>query len=309
MAHDHDHDHGSPRRLAIVLAMTSTYMVAEVLGGWWSGSLALLADAGHMFSDSLALVVALLAARLARRPSSPRRTFGHGRLQVLGAMVNASLLGVVAVGVVHEALERFASPVALEGPVALLVAIGGLVLNGVALWVLHGGEGASLNERGAFLHVLGDALGSVGAIVGTGFAWGLGWRWADPAASVLIAALVLRSAVMLMRETLHVLMEGVPPGLDVEAVERSLRGVDGVSSVHDLHVWTVDGQHSCLSVHVVARSSSGRLLDRVHRLLADEHDIDHATVQIEDLHYVEHCTTRCDGALGLSGHATRVSPS
>jgi cobalt-zinc-cadmium efflux system protein len=294
--HQHHHDRrASRRRLAITLALTASYMVAEVIGGLVSGSLALLADAGHMLSDSVALALAMTAAWMAERPTTPARTFGFGRTEVLAALANGAILAVVALGVVHEAITRLQEPTPIRGGIAVAVASGGLVMNLVAMKILHHGKEASVNERGAFLHVLSDALGSVGALTAGALAWTLGWRWPDPVASLFIALLILRSAWTLVRETLDVLMEGVPSHLDVDRVAQALRELAEVDEVHDLHIWTITTHQVCLSAHVVSEADdAAHLLDRIHALLRERFAIAHATIQLEDRHYAsEHCTTSC----------------
>ena len=298
MSHGHHDRHdrrGSKRRLALTFALTASYMVAEVVGGLVSGSLALLADAGHMLSDSVALALALAAAWVAERPRSRAQTYGYGRTEVLAALANGAILVLVAAGVVIEAAERLGAPTAIDGPVAVAVASGGLLMNLVALRILRHGEHASINERGAFLHVISDALGSVGALTAGALAWAFGWRWPDPVASLLIAALVLRSAWLLIRETVSVLMERVPSHLDIDIVAAALEGLDGVEEVHDLHIWTITTHQVCLSAHVVSEDADpAHLLDRIHHLLRERFRIDHPTVQLEDRHYAgAHCASRC----------------
>lgn len=300
MAHGSGHDRrGSRRRLALTFALTASYMVAEAIGGVVSGSLALIADAGHMLSDSVALALALAAAWVAERPRSRAQTYGYGRTEVLAALLNGALLVLVAGGVVLEAIERLQSPTAIHGPIAVAVASGGLVMNLVAMRILHHGEEASINERGAFLHVLSDAFGSVGAITAGALAWGLGWRWPDAVASLLIAALVLRSGWLLVRETVSVLMERVPSHLDYDIVAASLEELAGVDQVHDLHIWTITTHQVCLSAHVVTEDDDpAHLLDRIHRLLEARFHIHHATIQLESRRYArDHCRADCAPAL------------
>ena len=271
------------RRLSIALGLAASYLVVELIGGWWTGSLALLADAGHMLSDVGALSLALFAAWVATRPADDRWTYGRSRAEILAALAQGVALVVVAVLISVEAFERFRDPQPVLGMGVLGIASGGLLVNVLALRVLGGGHEHSLNLRGAWLHVLSDALGSVGAML-AGFAiWAWGWAWADPAASLAISALVLFSAWHLIREAVDVLMEAAPRHVDVDAVRRGLSDLGGVSSVHDLHVWTLGQGQVALSCHlVVARPGLHEdLLTDAYTLLGNDHGIDHATIQIE----------------------------
>ena len=240
--HDHGHGHlrtpGNERRLTIVLVLVVLYIFVELGGGIWANSLALMADAGHMTSDAAALAITLFALRLARRPPDPRRTYGFHRAEILAAVFNGGALIAIAVGIVYEAVVRFMSPAAIEGPAMMVIAAGGLLVNLVGLAVLHGGRDQDLNLRGAWLHVLSDALGSVGALAAGGLVWWRGWTWTDPLASAIIAVLVLRSSWRLLDEAVHVLMEGAPAHIDVDELRRTVCATPGVRGVHDLHVWT-----------------------------------------------------------------------
>jgi cobalt-zinc-cadmium efflux system protein len=295
MSHGHHDRRGSKRRLAVTFCLTASYMVAEIVGGIMSGSLALLADAGHMLSDSVALALALAAAWVAERPRSRAQTYGYGRTEVLAALANGAILVLVAAGVVLEAIERLQAPTAIIGPIAVAVASGGLVMNLVAMRILRHGEHASINERGAFLHVVSDALGSVGALTAGALAWAFGWHWPDSVASLLIAMLVLRAGWLLIRETVSVLMERVPSHLDAGIVTAALEEIEGVEDVHDLHIWTITTHQVCLSAHVVSEEEdAAHLLDRIHQLLRERFRIEHATIQLENRHYVEeHCAASC----------------
>ncbi|HEY5658534.1 MAG TPA: cation diffusion facilitator family transporter [Myxococcota bacterium] len=270
-------------RLALALALAAAYMVAEVVGGILTGSLALLADAGHMLSDTAALALALFAAWVASRPADQRWTYGHARAEILAALAQGVALVAVALLIAFEALERLAAPQPVRGLGMLSIATGGLAVNVAALLILNPGRSQSLNVRGAWLHVLSDALGSVGAMAAGALIWLFGWYWADPTASLAICALVLYSAWHLIRETLDILMEAAPRGLDVGDVERSLSAVNGVRSVHDLHVWSVSLGQVALSCHLVVRHDGQctPLLTEVYRMLGNRFGIDHATIQVE----------------------------
>jgi cobalt-zinc-cadmium efflux system protein len=271
------------RRLAWTLAMAAAYMVAEVLGGLWTGSLALLADAGHMLSDVAALALSLFALWLAERPAPAARTFGYRRIEILAALANGSALVVVAVFILLEAWERSAAPPEVLGLPMLAIATGGLLVNVVGLLLLHGGRDQSLNLRGAWLHLLSDALGSVGAMTAGLCIYAFGWTLADPIASALIALLVLWSAWSLLRETADVLLESAPPHLDVADISEALCAMPGVASVHDLHVWTITSGMVSLSCHVTADAnpSPAELLGRLQEVLRTRFSIEHVTIQIE----------------------------
>jgi cobalt-zinc-cadmium efflux system protein len=288
-AHDHvDHAgaHRSPsagRRLALALGLAAAYLVAEVVGALWTGSLALLADAGHMGSDVAALSLALFAAWVASHPADDRWTYGRSRAEILAALAQGVALVAVVLFVAVEAIARFGAPHPVAGAGMLAIATGGLLVNLAGLWILGDGHEHSLNLRGAWLHVLSDALGSIGAMLAGLCIWQFGWLWADPAASLAIAALVLASAWQLIREAVDVLMEAAPRGLDVDTVRRDLGALAGVRSVHDLHVWTLAQGRVALSCHlVVARvDRSEALLTDAYTLLGTRHRIDHATIQVE----------------------------
>jgi cobalt-zinc-cadmium efflux system protein len=271
------------RRLALSLALAAVYMVAEIVGGILTGSLALLADAGHMLSDTAALALALFAAWVAARPADQRWTYGHARAEILAALAQGVALVAVALLIAFEAVERLGAPQSVRGLGMLAIATGGLAVNVAALLILNPGRSHSLNVRGAWLHVLSDALGSVGAMGAGALIWLFGWYWADPVASLAICALVLYSAWHLIREALDILMEAAPRGLDVGEVERSLSALDGVRSVHDLHVWSVGHGQVALSCHLVVPRDGGctPLLVDVYGMLGARFGIDHATVQVE----------------------------
>jgi cobalt-zinc-cadmium efflux system protein len=264
-------------------------MLAEFIGGWWTGSLALLADAGHMLSDVAALALSFFAIWLADRPSPAHRTFGYYRAEILAALANGIVLAVISVFVVVEALKRLGTPADVLGGPMLAIAIGGLAVNLVGLSILHAGKEENLNVRGAWLHVLTDALGSVAAIFAGVLIYWRQWHWADPVASVLIAALVLYSAWRLIEEAVSVLMESAPRGLDVAAIHAALLNRPGVVSVHDLHVWTITSGLPALSVHVVTdQTAYETILGDARATLHREFGIDHVTVQVEPVSFQEH---------------------
>lgn len=286
-AHGSGHAHGgrgaNRKRLTVTLALVITYMIAEVIGGLVTNSLALLADAGHMLSDAAALALSLFAIWIAQRPATSRRTYGYHRTEILSALANGATLVAVSIYIFVEAWERFRSPPDVAGGLMMIVAVGGLIVNLTGLWILNAGRSESLNVRGAWLHVLTDALGSVGAILGGFLIWAFGWGWADPAVSVLIGILVIASSWNLLKETVGILMEAAPPGVDVDGVRTFLNGVSGIHAVHDLHVWSITSGMVSLSAHAVVNGQrhSDDVLRELRRELHDRYGVDHITIQLE----------------------------
>lgn len=297
--HDHsedrNHTHRAPRRgavrrrLAWVLGLTVAYTAAEVAGGIASNSLALLADAGHMATDALALGLAVLAGWFASRPPDPGRTFGYQRAEILAALTNGVTLVVVCGFIFWEAIHRFTAPPEVATGMMAWVAAGGLVVNLVAAWLLHG-HTDGLNARAAFLHVLGDLLGSLGTLVAAALIARFGWRWADPVASMLIGIAIVFSSVRLVLDSLHVLMEGTPEHLDPVEIRRTLCAVPGVADVHDLHLWSLGASAPLLSAHLVVDLSvrANDVLKSATAALAASYGIDHVTLQIEPPDYNIH---------------------
>jgi cobalt-zinc-cadmium efflux system protein len=288
MSHDHDygaHEHrpASTRRLSIVLSLSAAYMAAEIVGGILTNSLALLADAGHMFSDVGSLALALFATWMARRPASASSTYGYYRIEILAALVNGATLIAAAIFIAIEAYQRIGDPPDVQGTLMMAIAAGGLLVNLVGLRVLQTGREENLNIRGAWLHVLTDALGSIGALAAGLLIWAFGWDWVDPVASILIALLVLYSAWSLLKETVAVLMEQAPGHIDGDAVRAALLAVPGVQSVHDLHIWTITSGLVALSVHVGTPTTTPAtpLLARMRATLHDRFGIEHTTIQVE----------------------------
>lgn len=271
-------------RLRVTLLLAASYLFAEAIGGWLTNSLALLADAGHMLSDVAALGISLAALQAAALPPTSSRTFGYHRAEALAALVNAVTLCVVAVGISWEAVQRLGEPPDVLGPVAFAIATGGLLVNVAGLAVLRDHHDHGVAVRSAWLHLLGDALGSVGAMASAAVITLYGWRWADPLASLLIAALIVRSAGSLLMETVDVLMERAPQRIDVDRVRTELASLPGVAGVHDLHVWTITTGMDALSGHVVlAPGAPGRqVLDEARAMLHKRFDIDHITLQLEE---------------------------
>ncbi len=270
------------RRLTLALAITAVVMVVEFVGGWLSGSLALLADAAHMLADVAALGLALVAAWIAQRPATPERSFGFMRLEILAALVNGAVLFAIAIGIGVEAWQRLRVPQLVNGPLLLAVAAVGFVANLAATVVLHRGHEHSLNQRGAYLHVLGDLLGSVGALIAGVIVLASGWVMADPIISVLIGGLVLVSAWRLVKESSDVLLEAAPRHIALSDVHERIASVPGVESVHDLHLWTVTSGVVAMSGHLVVKNPTDNqpvleaVQDRMRAL-----GIAHVTVQVE----------------------------
>ena len=279
--HQHHHHTASPgAALRSAAALTIAFALVEVLGGWWTGSLALLSDAGHMLTDGAALGLGAMAAWMARRPPSERHSYGLGRAEVVAALINAGAMLAIVLGLGYEAVIRVKEPTPVNGGAAALIAAAGLGLN---LWVMRRLHGHDMNTRAARLHVLGDALGSVAALVAGVVIALSGWTRIDPLASLVICVLIAFSSWRLLRESLHALMEGVPQGLSVEMIGSEMARIDGVLSVHDLHVWTLSGSRTALSAHVVVRSMSQweRLRIELQTRLHERFGIDHVTLQPE----------------------------
>ncbi|GAB3454279.1 cation diffusion facilitator family transporter [Streptomonospora sediminis] len=299
MGHGHTHSHGPATaaganrgRLAIALGLMLAVAVVQVIGASMSGSLALLADAGHTVTDSFGVVLALIAVWIANRPPSADRTFGLQRAEVLAAAINALVLFALCGFVAYEAVQRLFDPHPVTGGWMVAVAALGLVANVIALLVLRGGQRQSLNVRGAYLEVLGDALASVGVIIGGLVIWLTGWERADSLISVGIAAFIVPRAWGLLREAVHVLLESTPREVDLEEVRAHLMRQPGVIDVHDLHAWTITSGIPVMSAHVVVEehrlADAGRVLDDLHACLSGHFDVEHSTLQLEPDGHVDH---------------------
>jgi cobalt-zinc-cadmium efflux system protein len=286
--HDHDHDHpppryGSARALAVVLALTAALMVVEVVGGVLTDSLALLADAGHMLSDATSAGLALFAVWLAGRPATPSRSFGYKRAEILAALANGVLLVVVAAWILIEAWRRLDRPPDVLGGWMLVIALVGLAANAVGMAVLLRSERESLNVEAALRHVLADLLGSAGVVAAALIILVTGWNQADPIVSAAIALLVLASSWTILRDSVSILLEGAPRGIDPKQVEDAIVRSPGVVSVHDLHVWTITSGFPALSAHVLVGADEdchGRRRE-LEALLQERFGIDHTTLQVE----------------------------
>jgi cobalt-zinc-cadmium efflux system protein len=288
--HGHDHSHHHPhgdardqmRRLRVALAITATFLVAEVVGGLVSNSLALLADAGHMLTDVAALALSLFVAWFSRQSYEPRRTFGYLRWEILAAFLNGATLLLLSVWIAVEAVLRLREPEPVVSGVMLVIAVIGIVANVGAAWILHPASESSLNMRGAYLHVIGDLLGSVATVIAALLVRFTGWLAADPVASLLMTLLIVRGAWRLVRESIDVLLESTPAHISVGKVRQQLEAIPGIESVHDLHVWTVTSSVVAMSVHAIVREP-----ERHQHVLEHVHDamrlfgIQHVTVQLE----------------------------
>jgi len=297
MAHDHDHGHdhshahvdeanqGNLKRVMIALVLTGSFMIVEVIGGIISGSLALLADAGHMLADTMALALAAMAFHVGRRRPDTKRTFGYQRFQILAAFVNGLSLFAVVGWILFEAVKRFFSPNEILGETMMAVAVAGLVINLISFAVLHSGDQENLNIRGAVLHVAGDLLGSVAAIIAALIIIYTGWTPIDPILSVAVAALILKSAWSLVKRSSHILLEGAPEWLDVQTMQdRIVAGVPGVREIHHVHIWGLTPQQVMLTMHMsllgdVAMQS--KVLRSVKAFLKEEYGIGHATIEVD----------------------------
>ncbi|MDQ3802121.1 MAG: cation diffusion facilitator family transporter [Acidobacteriota bacterium] len=283
-------------RLKLALGLTFVYMLAEAVGGYWVNSLALLADAGHMLTDVAALSLTLAAIWFASRPATPQKTFGYHRLEILAAFVNGVALVLISLFVIYEAYERWSAPPEIEGGSLTLIAAGGLLVNIVCAYVLHGDHQHDLNMRGAWLHVIGDALGSVTAIVAGLLIVAFGWLWADAVCSALISLIIVFSALNLIRESVNVLLEGTPAHINLAAVEEAILETEGVHGVHDLHIWTITSGLEALSAHVRhdERIIPAELLRKLRQRLHDKFGIDHLTIQMETPDFEDEDVHFCD---------------
>lgn len=281
--HAHAHRELGRRGLTWVLALTVAFTIAELVGGWVSNSLALLADAAHMLADVGSIALSLFALTVARRPATLEKTYGYARLEILAALLNGGFLLVIAAGIVWEGVRRLGRPEPVQSGIMIAVAAAGLAANVVAALMLHRAAGESLNIRGAYVHVLGDLLGSAGAIVAGIVILATGWLAADPLISFLVAALIVVSSWKLLREAVDVLLESAPAHIDMADVRRVMEEIPGVHDVHDLHVWTVTSGFLAMSGHAViyepARSQA--ILDQIHARIRERFHIEHTTIQLE----------------------------
>lgn len=315
MSHHHDHSnghshahHANETRLFWCMLLIGSFMVVELIGGLWSGSLALIADAGHMLGDFIALLLAWLAFRIARKPADSKRSFGYERFQVLAAFVNGLSLLFIALWIVIEAARRLLNPVEILTTPMLIVAVLGLVVNMVAFVVLEAGQSDNLNMRGAAAHVMADLLGSVAAIMAALIILGTGWMGVDPLLSVLVAILISRSGWQITRQSAHILLEGTPVDVSVEQVGEHIEAIEGVEDVHHVHIWGLNQERRMATLHVVLSDAVNPdpMRRQIEALLNTQFAIGHATIQLEQSHCADGssatdaCThsvpSHCDGA-------------
>lgn len=271
-------------------------MFAEALGGWLTNSLALLADAGHMLTDVAALTLTLAAIWFASRPATAKKTYGYYRLEILAAFVNGIALVLISLWVIYEAYERFNAPPEIKGLALTVIAVGGLLINIFCAWLLHGEHAHDLNMRGAWLHIVGDALGSVTAIAAGVLILAFGWFWADAVCSILISLIIIFSAWNLIKESVNVLLEGTPAHINLAAVEEEILRTEGVNAVHDLHVWTITSGMEALSAHVRHDESIAQieLLKLLRQNLHNKFGLDHLTIQMETLEFEDETIHFCE---------------
>ena len=312
MGHDHSHSHnhtgGSNKKvLFISFIIITSYMVIEAIGGVVTNSLALLSDAGHMLSDSISLLIALIAFKLGERAASHSKTFGYKRFEIIAAVINGVTLILISLYIFYEAINRFANPPEVATTGMLYISIIGLLVNILVAWIMmrNGDTENNLNMRGAFLHVISDMLGSVGAIIAALLIMFFGWGWADPLASVLVAALILRSGYYVTKDAIHVLMEGTPSNVDVEDIITTVSKTPGIHSIHDLHIWSITSGLNAMSCHAVVDkqltiAEGENILRKIEHAL-EHKGITHVTIQMETLAHNHENSILCE-AKGEPAH-------
>ncbi len=294
MSHDHEHSHavvteGNAKKLTFALILTSTFLVIEVIAGFLTQSLALLSDAAHMFTDAAALAIALVAIKIGKLPADNKRTFGYQRFEILAALFNASMLFIVAMYILYEAYQRFSTPAEIQSTGMMIVAIIGLIINLISMRILFSSSQESLNVKGAYLEVLSDAVGSFGVILGAVVIYFTGWMWVDTLIAVLIGFWVLPRTWVLLKQSINILLEGVPEEIDIEKLRNDLLGLKGVESIHQLKVWAITSKNIHLTVHLFAPHADWNALYReAMEVLSHEHGITEMTLQIEDDECVTH---------------------
>lgn len=307
MGHDHTHS-GNKKTLVISFLIITGYMIIEAFGGFITNSLALLSDAGHMLSDAISLGVALLAFTLGEKAANYSKTYGYKRFEILAAVLNGVTLVLIAIYIFYEAIQRFQNPPEVASTGMLIIASIGLLVNIFVAWIMmRGGDvEENLNMRGAYLHVMSDMLGSIGAIIAALLIIFFGWGWADPLASIIVAALVLRSGYYVTKSGLHVLMEGTPQNVDVDGVIQIIKNTKGIQNVHDLHIWSITSGLNALSCHAVVAeqmtiAESERLLRQIEHDL-EHKNIHHMTIQLETSAHLHDNSILCKAKAESSGH-------
>ncbi|RDX35213.1 cation transporter [Kangiella sp. HD9-110m-PIT-SAG06] len=285
----HDHPIASRKQMLWAVILTASFMLVEVVGGLISGSLALLADAGHMLTDAAALLLAFYAMTLSTKPADNQRTFGYGRLQVLAAYTNGIFLVGLTGWIVWESIQRFYEPNPIQTTTMLIVAVLGLVVNIVVFKILHSASGDNINVRSAMLHVLGDLLGSIGAIAAALIIWQWGLLWVDPLLSIFVSVLILRSAYHVIKDSSHILLEGKPHELDTVKIREDLMAINGVVDIHHMHLWSISEQEPLMTFHALIKDDykGDDMIDIMLEQLRVEHGLIHATIQIERANCVE----------------------
>lgn len=299
--HGHEHSHAvvteeNAKKLTIALSLTITFLIVEVIAGFITQSLALLSDAAHMFTDAAALAIALAAIKVAKRPADDKRTFGYQRFEILAALFNASMLFIVAIYILFEAYQRFTHPPEIQSVGMMIVAVIGLIINLISMKILVSSAQDSLNVKGAYLEVLSDALGSVGVIIGAVIIYFTQWYWVDTIIAVLIGFWVLPRTWILLKQSINILLEGVPEEIDIEKLRQDLLALDGVESIHQLKVWAITSKNVHLTVHLFApHADRNQLYRNAYEMLSHQHGISEIILQIEEDECVvyehEHDTT------------------
>ncbi len=300
--HGHDHSHavvteGNVKKLTFALALTTTFLIVEVIAGFITQSLALLSDAAHMFTDAAALAIALVAIKIGKLPADDKRTFGYQRFEILAALFNASMLFMVAMYILYEAYQRFSQPPEIQSMGMMIVAVIGLIINLISMKILFSSSQESLNVKGAYLEVLSDAVGSIGVIIGAVLIYFTGWMWVDTVIAVLIGFWVLPRTWILLKQSINILLEGVPEEIDIEKLRNDLLALKGVESIHQLKVWAITSKNVHLTVHLFAPNADRNVLyQNAMEMLSHEHGITEMTLQIEDDECMAH-------AHSTAGHA------
>ncbi|HLD99787.1 MAG TPA: cation diffusion facilitator family transporter [Bdellovibrionota bacterium] len=291
--HHHEHEHAehegqAPSAIVAAMIVTIIFMLVEFVGGWIANSLSLISDASHMLIDVGALLLSLFAIWVARRPSTPTMSFGYHRAEILGALASGLVIWLIAGVLVYEAVIRISAPPEVQGKMVFIIATIGLVANLLSMRFLHSARHHNINVQAAYLHILSDSLGSVGAIIAGLVLWLTDWRLIDPIITIVFAFLMLASSWKLVKEAFSVLMESAPEGMDPEQVKRDLLNITGVQEVHDLHIWTVSTGRLALAVHMITRSKAEPILNSANELLKNRYGILHTTIQVEDPEHFRH---------------------
>ncbi|MDO5608634.1 MAG: cation diffusion facilitator family transporter [Capnocytophaga sp.] len=311
MGHHHEHHHSNSnnkKTLLISFFIITAYMVVEIIGGWMTNSLALLADAGHMLSDAASLLIALMAFKFGSKAADYQHTYGYKRFEILAAVINGIMLIVISGNIIYEAVERWQHPSEIASIGMLLIAFVGLLVNILVAWIMMRGSDVknNLNMRGAYLHVISDMLGSVGAIAAALLILFWGWTWADPLASIIVSVLIVRSGYFIIKSSVQVLMEGTPENIDLQKIMDNITATDGVNSVHDLHVWTITSGLNALTCHAVVDAKinieEGEAILRTIEHNLEHLNIQHITIQLETANHSHNNAVLCTAKTSASTH-------